>query len=62
MTTKIRVKYDGVELEVNGSSDLIPISNVASTPVNWIEGPSTERFSVNDTTGELTYIGNSRDI
>jgi len=48
----------GATLIVDSSGGPAPILNTASpTPGDWIEDPSTERFSVNTTTGQVTYTG-----
>ena len=45
-------------LEVDGSGGVdVPIVDIAPVAGDWIEDPSTERFSVDTTTGLATYNG-----
>lgn len=45
-------------LEVDGSTmAAVPILDIVSAPGDWIQDPTTERFSVNTTTGVVTYNG-----
>lgn len=45
-------------LEVDGSGEIdVPIVDITPVAGDWIQDATTERFSVDDTTGIVTYIG-----
>jgi len=55
--TLAEARTNGV-LEVDGSGGIdVPIVDITPVSGDWIQDPSTEEFTVNTTTGLVTYIG-----